>query len=619
MVTIRGNNELGETTTLTTFFHTPESSHPGTPECVLELHAPFNDPARHLIDTRPLTTSRGEGDNLEVIKSWLNSCQLGHALCQQRDNVSANLPSRLVEIVDSRIVRLIETAGEVGRYVALSYCWGSEPTGSAMSKRANLRVRLSQDGLCRADLPATIRDGITVTERLGIKYIWIDSLCIVQDDTEDKHAELGKMSQYYRNSFLTIAASTPSATTGFIGKWGRCEKHPDSPLPRDLVPLDVFAHIHDSKDSGVAGKIYVREENPYQLHEEPINKRGWTLQECILAPRVLLFGSRVIWFCQHMTHSDGGIEDWSFEQNDLEGTRREFQVQLCKLEKGDLDSEMISGSPGPTNGMRDMYSLWHRLVGTYSRRAISYPADKLPAISAVAAEFSKLANDTYLAGLWRLNLPRDLLWTTPEAFTHRSKTWRAPTWSWASVDDAIIYKRQPPDNATLLAEVLEVEAVPLTEVAPFGEVQRGSLVISGPSFPVTIKDDEGRKKISEPWIKDFKFTPGNSEREMFLESLTSFVDSTEKDPEGGEKKEFELPDESFVVCIYGKRDELFRSNEMGIDMDDTTQRWMMWGLVLTQVDTGPGKQSFERLLSFSEILVTTDESLFSNTQKFRII
>lgn len=488
-----------------------------------------------------------------------------------------------------------------------------------MTQLANLGIRLNKDGVFRAYLPATIRDAITVTERLGIKYIWIDSLCIVQDDRQDKHAELGRMSQYYRNSFLTIAASTPSATTGFIGRLGRCEKHPDSPLPRDLVPLDVFAHVHDSKDSGVAGKIYVREENPYQLHEEPINKRAWTLQECILAPRVVLFGSRVIWFCQHMTHSDGGVEDWSFDQDDLEGTRREFQVQLCRLERGALDNEMFPRSSWPMNETRTDYSLWHRLVGTYSRRALSYPADKLPAISAVAAEFSKLAKDTYLAGLWRLNLPRDLLWTTLEAATHRSKTWRAPTWSWASVDDAIVYKQPPPESATLLAEVLEVESVPLTEVAPFGEVERGSLVISAPSFPVTIEDEESHKGFSESWLNKFKLRLGKSEREMLFDSLKRFVETNEKDAERGEKKEFQLPDEFFVVCIYGKRDELFRSNEAGLDLNDTTQRWSMWGLVLTQVVDGSGEQSFERLLSFSEILVNTDESFFSSPREFRII
>ncbi|KAI1773478.1 hypothetical protein F4818DRAFT_111189 [Hypoxylon cercidicola] len=103
-----------------------------------------------------------------------------------------------------------------------------------------------------------------------------------------------------------------------------------------------------------------------------------------------------------MTHSDGGIEDWSFEENELERMRREFQIELSKLDKGNLDEE-----PSSIDRDRDIYDLWHRIVGTYSQRDMSCPEDKLPAISAVAAEFSRLSRDECLAGLWGLILKRD--------------------------------------------------------------------------------------------------------------------------------------------------------------------------------------------------------------------
>jgi hypothetical protein len=573
-----------------------------------------DDAAHHLIPTRPLSTSRGKDRNLGVIKSWLKDCQSNHPFCQQRDNTNVQLPTRLVEIVDAKTARLVETTGQFGQYVALSYCWGQNPDDNCMTIMSNFRSRLLPEGLPRDQLPGTIRDAVAVTERLGIKYIWIDALCMLQDNLDDKHEELGKMSQYYRNSFLTIAASTPSCTTGFVGTMGRCEKHPESSLPRDLVPLDMFAHIPDS-DKGVSGKIYVREENPYQLHEEPINKRAWTLQECILAPRVLLFGSRVIWFCQHMTHSDGGVEDWSFDQNELERTRREFQVELVKLDREGLDVEVDHGS---TDENRDIYDLWHRLIGTYSRRALTWPSDKLPAISAVAVEFSKITKDEYLAGLWRLNLPRDLLWTTPQAATHRPKTWRAPTWSWASVDDAIIYNLPPPKNATLLAEIVEAEVVPLTSMAAFGEVQQGSLVLTAPSFTIRLSDEEKRDEFSKPWLKDFQFKYSKTEREMLHESLRKSFKSNAKNAEGDEK-DFRLPDEIFVVCIYGQRDESFRSNDNDVDLEDKAEEWNTWGLVLKKATDEPGEQRFERVLSYSRIRVSTDDTLVSRKETFRII
>jgi hypothetical protein len=567
-----------------------------------------------LIDTRPLTTTRGDEDNIKVIKTWLNECESSHSFCGQRDKTNAELPTRLIEIVDAETIKLIETDGKFGQYVALSYCWGPTVGKNTMTMRANFRTRLHPEGLRRAQLPPAIRDAIVITERLGIRYIWVDAICMIQDNIEDKHAELGKMSQYYRNSFLTIAASTPSSAIGFIGEIGRCEKHPDSPLPRDLVPLNAFAHIHDSKDAGAAGKVYIREENAYQLHLEPISKRAWTLQECLLAPRVLMFGSRVMWFCQHMTHSDGGVEDWSFDQNDFERTRREFQLELRKIERDGHDSGIPVTTPS-----QEIHDLWHRLVSAYSHRALTWSTDKLPAISAVASEFSRLTHSDYLAGLWRSNLARDLLWTTPEASTRRPKIWRAPTWSWVSVDDAILYTKQPPKNAALLADIKEVTTVPLTAMAPFGEIEMSSLMLTAPYFPWKL-DGKNREKFMEPWLKDFQFLPGRTEREMLFDSLKRLYDSNDKEDGVDKKKEFQMPDEVVVICLYGKRDELYRSNDTTMDLDDMAQRWLMWGLILKKVeDASAEEQLYERVLSFSQVTVVCDASFLSQQKTFRII
>jgi hypothetical protein len=479
-----------------------------------------------------------------------------------------------------------------------------------MTKAANLRARLHPDGLPRGELPAVIRDAISVTERLGFRYIWIDALCIIQDDTDDKQLELGKMSQYYRNSFLTIAASTPSVTMGFVGKVGRCHKHPDSPLPRDLVPFVVFSHTHEVRNKGIPGVIYVREENPYQLHEEPLNRRAWTLQECVLAPRVLLFGSRVMWFCQHMTHSDGGIEDWSFDQNDQEGTRRELQIELRKLERYGLRDEVELGSSRPTERSLYRYDLWHRLVAIYSQRDLSVSDDKLPAISAIAAEFSKLVKDEYIAGLWRSNLARDLLWTTPKPSTQHPEKWRAPSWSWASVDDIISYDRPPPEGAILLANMLEAKALPKTDIVPFGEIESGSsLTITAPSLPdFDIDDEEMREKFSKTWLDAFTLSMGENERAMlhyilkqpqFSRGKVKKEGSGKVKEEEPEEKEFRLPDGYLPVFIYGEPDEPVR---LGMEQDTTTPvLWRVWGLILKKVVDGSAEQTYERVISFSQL------------------
>ncbi|XXH03771.1 hypothetical protein Hte_010177 [Hypoxylon texense] len=610
MVTFSGVRESGETQTMTTFFYTPESSR-GTPECVLELYTLPSDAAHEIMPTRPLATSRGKSENLKVVRGWLEECRSHHSFCRRSEDTQTQLPTRVIEIASDGTAQLVETRGQVGQYVALSYCWGQHPEDNRSTTVYNVQTRLLAGGLPRDELPAAIRDAVTITEELGIKYIWVDAFCIIQDDVDDRNEELNKMSQYYSNSYLTIAASTPRCTMGFIEMIGRCEKHPKNPLPRDLVPLDVFCISRD-KDEGHSGKVYAREENPYQLSMEPINRRAWTLQENLLSPRVLFFGSRVIWFCRHMTHSDGGIEDWSFEENELERTRREFQIELSKLDKGGLDDE-----PNSIDRDRDIYDMWHRIVGTYSQRAMSRPEDKLPAISAVAAEFSKLSKDEYLAGLWRSNLARDLLWTTPDPTAHRPETWRAPTWSWASVDDTILYNTPPPKDAILLATIEEVGTIPRSATVPFGEVERSNLKITAPCFFQNLTDDQTRDKASKPWLGGFGWKGGSNEREMLLEALKKHA-RNEVRKGGKEKEKFRLPDKIKVAVLYGQRDELERTS----DSQEEVKDWKIWGLILKRAPgTSEEENVYERVLSFSQIPANFERpsSLFADLETLHII
>lgn len=208
---------------------------------------------------------------------------------------------------------------------------------------------------------------------------------------------------------------------------------------------------------------------------------------------------------------------------DLERTRRELHVKLRTLKHAGFEVESNSGSPVNGNESRGIYNLWHRLVGAYSRRALTWPSDKLPAISAVATELSRITKSDYLAGLWRSNLSRDLLWTTHQAATHRPETWRAPTWSWASVSDAVLYTKQPPENATLLAKILKVETVPSTSLGEFGEVkQGGSLVLTAPSSHAKLDNEDARHEFSEPWLSGFRMVQGKSERDFLLDMHSRF-------------------------------------------------------------------------------------------------
>ncbi|KAI0164353.1 HET-domain-containing protein [Hypoxylon sp. FL1284] len=601
MLTVSGVQESGEAQTFTSFIYSPQSAQ-GNPECVLELYTLPSDAAHEIMPTRPLATSRGKDENIEVTKAWLEECQSHHAFCRRNEDTLTQLPARLIEISDDETAQLVETSDQVGRYVALSYCWGENPEENRITTVQNIQMRLLAGSLPRDELPGAIRDGLAVAEQLGIKYIWVDAFCIIQDDQDDKNEELSKMGQYYKNSYLTIAASTPRCTTGFIDTIGRCEKHPKNLLPRDLVPLHVFCIAQD-KDEGHSGRVYAREENPYQLSMEPLNRRAWALQESLLSPRVLFFGSRTIWFCRHMTHSDGGIEDWSFEENELERTRREFQIELSKLDKSGSDDQLSTTTESGADGSRGMYNMWHRIVGTYSQRSMSRPEDKLPAISAVAAEFARLSKDEYLAGLWRSNLARDLLWTTPDPATHRPETWRAPTWSWASIDDPILYEKPPPADAILLAKIEEVGTTPRTMTVPFGEVARGSLRMTAPCFNQDLGkvDDDARDKTSRMWLDGFKWKGGKTERAMLLEALRKHARGgiDKKEDGDGEDKTYRLPDLVTVVALYGVPDQIDGAGAGGDPLTEV-KHWRVWGLILKPVDA-PGGKVYERVISFSRM------------------
>jgi hypothetical protein len=139
------------------------------------------------------------------------------------------LPTRILKLEPKdRRVRLVPSAGQLGRYACLSHCWGQHRP--VTTTKATLASFIA-DGIAWADMPATFRDAITLAEKLGIFYIWIDSLCIVQDDLDDWTRESLSMAGIYANGCLTIAAaSAASCSEGFRIR---------SPQPRVSVTADT--------------------------------------------------------------------------------------------------------------------------------------------------------------------------------------------------------------------------------------------------------------------------------------------------------------------------------------------------------------------------------------------
>lgn len=371
-------------------------------------------------------------------------------------------PSRLLEVspdLSPTLIRLFETdRSRQQKWASLSYVWGTEQP----HKTTKSLLPQYMEGICIADLPQTIQDAVTVCRTFGIPNLWVDSLCIVQDDVTDKTRELPLMAEIYRHSLLTIsAACARSVNDGFL-RTGRtfCSKW-----------APPTALLYQGSD-GSRTRALALVENSYHRTEhdftDPIDRRAWTLQERLLSPRLLTYSSHgVIWSCRSRYWRDGHEEIWGPRDTGDVGPGRKSATLPCI----------------PGFEMRP----WDEIVEQYTPQDMALPSDKLVALSAVAQTYSQNADryGTYLAGLWKETMPRSLLWYVPMGSARcRPDVYRAPSWSWASVDSQVKsgdLELRPWEHTRSRAEpdleVMIAETTPVVKGFPFGAVVGGKLVL----------------------------------------------------------------------------------------------------------------------------------------------
>ncbi|RYC55748.1 hypothetical protein CHU98_g10462 [Xylaria longipes] len=268
---------------------------------------------------------------------------------------------------------------------------------------------------------AVFRHAIHVTRGLGFRYIWIDALCIMQDDDAEKEAEIMRMDEIYSNSTLNISATEGSIHEGLI--FNRTAFH--------INPCKTTVRISESRD--ICLQVFPDIWYLKQL-EGPLNQRGWVFQERTLAPRVCHFTkNQVFWECRSLESSE-------VLPQGIPGSR-------FKGVKLSLPSSIQQPSMHHSSSMEQMKQIWYELVDFYTRTSVTFPNDRLLAISALARRFSlamKLDQAQYLAGMWRDDLPRSLLWseradsveptTAVESMASKiTEMENAPSWSWASL------------------------------------------------------------------------------------------------------------------------------------------------------------------------------------------
>jgi hypothetical protein len=363
--------------------------------------------------------ARSLNSAVQRIEHWMKDCICSHERCHLSEAVdseeSSILPSRLLDVWHgSGYVRLIETSeGQRGRYICLSHRWGSKSCPEFRTEKSTLEAY--KKGIDFTRLPKLFAQVVQVVRQLGINYLWIDSLCIVQDDYDDWNRESAKMGTIYKNGYLTIAAAR--------------SRHCGDDL---FSPASAFETIHGNNQQGESFSLLL---NPYgksfapasvyhpnresvdQLN--PLSSRAWVFQERYLSRRVVYFREHeLVWECQKEMCCECGFEysgvpDWE------QFVKKEFTYAASNPD------------------------FWHKIVRIYTRLDMTQVADRLKALLGFANEVQKKREGRYLAGLWEDSILQDLCWVCRDASVpirlERLKE-VAPTWSWGSIEGQCSYK-----------------------------------------------------------------------------------------------------------------------------------------------------------------------------------
>ncbi|KAL0943461.1 heterokaryon incompatibility protein [Colletotrichum truncatum] len=377
--------------------------------------------------------TRQLGD-LGLLGNWISNCTQNHPQCQNQSHETW-FPTRLLQISNGgQSVKLILTKDEppVHPYITLSHRWGDvqyDKLTSDTIERFQLCIDISK-------LPQVFQNSIALAWRLGIHYLWIDSLCIKQDpDLSDWKKEALLMQKVYSHSLLNLSASHIDVT-------GNQALH--RPRPWDVFrPTKVIMEIDRRKKAYwlIDGDIWNDE-----VEAAPLIQRAWVFQERFLASRVLHFGQRQLaWECNQLTA--------------LEMFPAGLPSVLLPQSKSEILATLIQDQSQGTFDYLHLREAWSFLVGKYSVCELTNKDDKLIAFSGVAKMVEACITDEYIAGSWKSTLIYDLGWyragTDSEKWPSSHTSHRAPSWSWMAVDGEIFFPSATEAAIAHFAKVLK--------------------------------------------------------------------------------------------------------------------------------------------------------------------
>jgi hypothetical protein len=409
---------------------------------------------------------------MNKMERWIKTCKSNHTLCAKKNSLF--YPRRLIELSENGQIRLIEPRDPCS-YVALSYCWGTRREGWLRTLKSNIvQHRQSID---KEQLPQALFDAILLAKMLGFPLMWIDALCIIQDDGQDLNGELVRMGVLYACADLVIGVDTISDCTrslktnhAFAGSINYNENGslrkktfqssfnvkpllaengslqvqiPYEPYFLKLTNKAGTVPSQDTRSNQIEEtiqfeqqpqgfiKAYVRqskavshENHSIKTHWKHLDTRCWTLQESRLASRFLTLGmAEMKWrcveasFCECYESSTEFERDSGFvELSPVAFRRQETITQRMERKQTKLLSMLASEDRVEILHRKDLFEAWELLISDFSKRKILSFGDRLPALSGVMSIFDKefsgsnLIGDSALAGLWKENILKGMLW-----------------------------------------------------------------------------------------------------------------------------------------------------------------------------------------------------------------
>lgn len=416
----------------------------------------------------------------------MSTCVNSHPQCSLPKTSISYRPTRLLKVDSSQRFRLVlgTECPPTLQYVALSHSWGKKPV--------ELLLRLLQstfEDLSRAqpvqNLPKTFRDAIDVAQHFGIDYIWIDRLCIFQDSAEDWQKEASTMQDVYRNAQFSICAlgSEDSDTGCFF------ERDPTKVAPT----IVSFKLSEDGEEKEFRAGFEKGRSWQLSFENEPLVQRSWVVQERLLAPRTLHFGSKqLFWECREASCCEMHPESvFCFKDDDdgdnggAAGDRQKSDHPFLWKQLLDAPDQRHTSDP-----YEQLFTDWNMLIGYYVSRQLTVSNDKLIALSGMANDMKARLQQLrpgphrYLAGLWEEKLMNTLMWSVTVP-AKRASQYRAPSWSWACLDGQLnTYGCQDGEMISFTSMV----SVDMTYLGKedTGMVDGGILTLAGPCAPAEI-------------------------------------------------------------------------------------------------------------------------------------